>query len=97
MVGTAALQDNERFPLTYESDEIVTGRVRQSDEWIEYRGTLKVEESGEPRVSLDLVFVPPHPFIVNMPDQYSIHAQSVTEAYSKLVRFLDEYGVELDC
>ena len=83
--------------MIYESDETVTGRVRQSGEWIEYRGTLKVEEAREFRVSLDLVFVPPHPFIVNMPEQHSIHAQSVTEAYSKLVRFLDEYGVALDC
>ena len=82
--------------MIYESEETVTGRMRQSNEWIEYRGTLKIDESGEPRVSLDLVFVPPQPFVLNMPTQHSIHAQSVTEAYSKLVRFLVEYGVDFD-
>ena len=82
--------------MIYESEETVTGRMRQSNEWIEYRGTLKIDDSGEPRVLLDLEFAPPHPFVLNMPTQHSINAQSVTEAYSKLVRFLDEYGVDFD-
>jgi len=52
-----------------------------------------VEESG--RVSLELSFVPPHPFIVNMPENHRIEAQSITEAYTRLVAFLDDYGVDL--
>ena len=64
--------------MIYESEETITGRMRQSNEWIEYRGTLGIEESGERRVSLELVFVPPHPFVLNLPTQHSISAQSVT-------------------
>ena len=79
--------------MTFKSDETIWGRVRQADESIQYRGILKVEESG--RVSLELSFVPPHPFIVNMPEHHRIEAQSITEAYARLVAFLDDYGIDL--
>lgn len=79
--------------LTFKSDETIWGRVRQADESIEYRGILEVEESG--RVSLELSFVPPHPFVVNMPEHHCIEAQSITEAYARLVGFLDDYGADL--
>jgi hypothetical protein len=82
--------------LAFESKETVLGCVRQSEERIEYRGKLRVEESTANPVSLELNFVPPHPYLVNMPTQLSINAQSITEAYSKLVRVLDDHGVDLD-
>jgi hypothetical protein len=82
--------------LLFESEETVLGRVRQSEERIEYRGILRVRESKRNPVSMDLDFVPPHPYLVNMPTRLSIHAQSLTEAYSKLVRVFDEHGVDLD-
>ena len=70
--------------------------MRQSDEQVEYRGTLRIEETGENPVLLELSFVPPHPFLVNMPMQLSIQAGSITGAYSKLVRLLNKHGVDLD-
>lgn len=79
--------------LTFKSDETIWGRVRQADESIQYEGILKVEEPG--RVSLQLSFVPPHPFIVNMPKSHRIEAQSITDAYARLVAFCDDYGVDL--
>ena len=79
--------------MKFKSDETIWGRVRQADESIQYRGLLKVEESG--RVSLELSFVPPHPFIVDMPANHRIEAQSITEAYARLVAFLDDYGIDL--
>ena len=79
--------------LTFKSNETIWGRVRQADESIQYGGILKVEESG--RVSLELRFVPPHPFIVNMPENQRIEAQSITEVYARLVAFLDDYGIDL--
>ena len=86
----------ERFSLAFESEETVSGCVRQSNECIEYRGILRVEESGENPVSLELDFVPPHPYLVNMPMRLSIQAQTITEAYSRLVRILNEHGVDID-
>jgi hypothetical protein len=82
--------------VAFKSEEIVLGCVRQSEERIEYRGILRFAESAAKPVSLELDFVPPHPYLVNMPTRLSIHAQSITEAYSKLVRVLDEHGVDLD-
>lgn len=79
--------------MIFKSDETIWGRVRQADETFQYRGILKVEESGE--VSLELNFVPPHPFVVNMPDHHCIEAQSITEAYARLVGFLDDCGADL--
>ncbi len=81
--------------MKFESDEVVWGRVRESNECIEYRGNLSVEESGQ--VSLELNFVPPHPFVVNMPERLCIQAQSITEAYAGLVGLLDDHGVDLIC
>ena len=80
-------------PLTFKSDETIWGCTRQGDDTIQYRGILKVEESGH--VSLELRFVPPHPFVVNMPEHHCIEARSITEAYARLVAFLNDYGVEL--
>jgi hypothetical protein len=85
-----------RFELIFQSEEIIHGHLRQANEWIEYRGVLKVNESGKNRVSFDLSFVPPLPFVANMPERHSIRAESVTQAYVKLVRFLNEYGADLE-
>ena len=82
--------------MAFESHETVLGCVRQSNEQIEYRGTLRIEKSGKNPVSLELSFVPPHPFLVNMPVRLSIQAESITGAYSRLVRVFNEHGVDLD-
>jgi hypothetical protein len=87
---TAACEEDS---LTFKSDETIWGRVRQADESIQYSGILRVEESGQ--VSLELSFVPPHPFIVNLPENHRIEAPSITEAYARLVAFLDDYGIDL--
>ncbi len=82
--------------MRFESQETVTGRVRGSDEWIEYQAVLCVEDAGKHPVSLDLTFVPPYPFVADMPEQMKLEAESVTAVFSKLVRFLDELGVSFE-
>ena len=76
----------------FKSDETIWGLVRQCNEPIEYKAILTVEDCGQ--VSLTLTFVPPHPFVVNMPEHHCIEAQSITVAYARLVRFLNDYGVD---
>ncbi len=83
--------------VKFESQETVTGRVRGTDEWIEYQAILRVEDSEKNSVSLELTFVPPHPFIVNMPEQKSLKAESIAEVFSSLVHFFDEYGIDFEC
>ena len=84
--------------MKFESQETVTGRVRGTDEkWIENQAILRVEDSGKNSVSLELAFVPPHPFVVNMPERKSLKAESIAKVFASLVRFLDEYRVDFEC
>ncbi len=83
--------------VKFESQETVTGRVRGTDEWIEYQAILRVEDSGKNSVSLELAFVPPHPFVVNMPERKLLKAESIAKVFASLVRFLNEYGVDFEC
>ena len=88
--------DQASSSLAFESEETVSGCVRESNECIEYRGIVRFQESGENPVSLELDFVPPHPLLVNLSVRLSIQAQGITEAHSKLVRILNEHTVDLD-
>ena len=83
--------------MEFESQETVTGRVRESNEWIKYQAILRIDDSGKDPVSLELAFVPPHPFVVNMPERKSLKAESIAKVFSNLVRFLDEYGIDFEC
>ena len=83
--------------VKFESHETVNGRVRGTDEWIEYRAILRIEDSGKNPVSLELTFVPPHPFVVNMPKQVTLEGESIAKVFSNLVRFLDQFGVDFEC
>jgi len=83
-----------RYKIIYESKETILGHLPKSKEWIEYSGVLKIRDGGKEPVSLELKFVPPHPFPFNMPETHSIKGVSVTDAYAKLVNFLDRYGVK---
>ena len=80
--------------IVFESKEGIMGVFPRSREWIEYEGILKVRARGKKPVSLELKFVPPHPFSRNMPEEHTIRAASITEAYVKLVRFLKRREVD---
>mgnify|MGYP006899604941 CR=1 FL=1 len=80
--------------IAYESVERIAGVSPRSKEWIEYKGTLQVFAAGAAPVHLQLTFVPPHPFLCNMPETHSIRGKSLTEVYVKLVRFLRRHGFE---
>ena len=80
--------------IVFESKEDITGFSPQNREWIEYTGILKVRTLGKKPVSLELKFVPPHPFVMNLPEEHMIRADSITAVYVKLVRFLKRWGVD---
>lgn len=84
----------KKTKVKFESQETVTGRVRGSNEWIKYEAILHVKDSGKKPVSLELTFVPPHPFVVNMPEHKTLEAESIAEVFLKLVRFFDKFGVD---
>ncbi len=83
-----------RYNVIFESQEIIQGVDPRANDWVEYACILKVKGGGKMPVSLDMIFVPPHPFSVNMPLENTIKAESISGVYSKVVKFLLKYGVE---
>ena len=83
-----------RYNVIFESRENIYGVVPRANDWVEYKSILKVKKGGKMPVSLEMEFVPPHPFSVNMPLEHSIQAESISALYGKVVIFLSEYGVE---
>ena len=82
------------YKIIYESDETITGYLPLSRDWIEYSAELKIRDGGKKPVFIDMVFEPPHPFPFNMPETHSIRGSSVTDAYVKVVKFLDKFGIK---
>ena len=82
-----------RYTVIFESKEIICGVVPRANDWIQYECILKVKDGGKTPVSLEMKFIPPHPFLVNMPLEHSIKAESISSIYGKVVKFLSRYGV----
>ena len=104
LVGRVAelgsLGDFARFPfvsILYESSEQIEAVFSRAKERIEYRGLLRIRSSGVTPVSLELSFVPPYPFSCDVPETHIVKGRSVTEVYSKLVRFFRKFGFEFGC
>lgn len=84
-----------KYSVVFESKEVILGVFPKSREWVEYSGKLVVKDGGKKPVTLSMIFVPPHPFAFGMPEEHIIKAESVTDAYVKVVRFFGKYGIEL--
>ena len=83
-----------RYNVVYESKEEIYGVVPRAHDWVHYESVLKVKDGGKRPVTLEMNFVPPHPFLFNMPEKHSIKAESITDAYAKVVKFFREFGIE---
>ena len=83
-----------RYNVIYEAKETIFGIVPRANDGVRYSCLLKIEDGGKLPVSLEMVFIPPHPFLVNMPLTHSIRADSISGLYYKVIQFLGKYGVE---
>jgi len=83
-----------KHSVIFESEEIILGIVPRANDWVEYSAIFKIKDSGKLPFTLDMQFIPPHPFSVNMPMKHSIKAEGVSALYGKVVKFLAKYGVE---
>ena len=83
-----------RYEVVFKSKEDIYGVVPRANDWVQYSSTLKVKDGGKYPVSLEMTFVPPHPFAFNMPEKHSIKAVSITDAYAKVVKFFNKFGIE---
>ena len=83
-----------QYKVVFETKETISGVVPRANDWVRYACVLRIADGGKQPVSLEMTFVPPHPFSVNMPLVHSIKALSVSDLYFKVVTFLGKYGVE---
>jgi hypothetical protein len=83
-----------KYKVIFESKEYIQGVVPRAKDWVGYACILKVKDGGKMPISLEMKFVPPHPFSVNMPLEHTIKAESISGIYGKVVKFLGKYGVD---
>ena len=83
-----------KYKVIFESKEEIYGVVPRANDWVNYKSILKIKDGGKNPVSLEMIFVPPHPFAINMPEKHFMKAESITGAYTKVVKFFNSYGIE---
>ena len=83
-----------RYNVIFETKETILGVVPRANDWVTYSCLLKIEDGGKLPVTLEMTFIPPHPYSVNMPLTHSIKADSISGLYFKVVKFLGKYGFE---
>ena len=83
-----------RYNVVFESNEEIYGIVPKAYDWVHYKSILKVKDGGKYPVSLEMTFIPPHPFAFNMPESHSIKGASITDVYEDVVKFFNKFGIE---
>jgi len=83
-----------QYSVLFESKETILGVVPRANDWVRYSCLLKIKNGGKLPVSLEMTFIPPHPYSVNMPLAHFIKADSISGLYFKVIKFLGKYGVE---
>ncbi len=87
------LETMPKYNVVFESNEEIYGIVPKAYDWVHYKSILKVKDGGKYPVSLEMTFVPPHPFAFNMPESHSIKGTNITDVYVKVVRFFTKFGI----
>jgi hypothetical protein len=57
-----------KYNVIFESNEKIYGIVPRAYDWVCYKSILKVKDGVKYPVSLEMTFVPPHPFAFNRSD-----------------------------
>ena len=68
----------------------------QSGDFLEYKSTIHIKDSGKQPVTMKLKFdgIPPS-FAPMPPEEHTIKAKDIIDLYLKLKRWLGKYGYEL--
>ena len=81
-----------KFNIIYQSHETIQAREKEYGEWIEYSALIIIKDGGKNPVTIDMTFDSIPPFAIDLPKTHTIRAENLTQAYSKVVRFLNRYG-----
>lgn len=81
--------------IIYQTKERIFAKQLQSKEWIEYSIIIRIKNLSKQPISIDMTFIPPHPFFCNMPESHSIKAENLSGAFIKVTKFLYKFGFHL--
>ena len=80
--------------VIYQSKEKIHGWLPKDREWIQYDGTLTVKNSGKHPVTLKMDLTSNQPPWWEVDKQKTIKAESVTDLYVKVAKFLKRMGTD---
>ena len=83
-----------RFNVIYQSQETIHAREKAFGEWIEYSAVVTIKDGGKNPVTIDMTFDSIPPFSIELPKTHTIRAENLTQAYAKVVKFLNRNGFE---
>jgi hypothetical protein len=83
-----------KFNIIYQSHETIQAREKAYGEWIEYSALITIKDGGKNPVTIDMTFDSIPPFAIELPKTHKIRADNLTQAYSKIARFLKSHGFE---
>jgi hypothetical protein len=81
-----------KFSIIDQSHETIQARGKAYGEWIEYSALITIKDGGKNPVTIDMTFDSIPPFAIQWPSIHKIRAENLTQAYSKVVKFLGRYG-----
>ena len=80
--------------IVYQTNETIYGYEVRSKIWYEYKADIKIDESNKTPVIVTLKFQDQHDFI-EIPKVKIIKAETISKAFSKIISYLQSYGMEL--
>jgi hypothetical protein len=81
-----------KFNIIYQSHETIEAREKAFGEWIEYSALITIKDGGKTPVTIDMIFDSIPPFAIELPKTHKVRAENLTQAYSKVISFLNRYG-----
>ena len=87
-----------KIEILYKEESLIFAKYnhRQSDDFLEYKSTIQIKDTGKQPVIMKLNFDGIHPSFAPMPpEEHTIKAANIIELFSKLGRWFHKYGYEI--
>jgi hypothetical protein len=88
----------KRSSIIYEEERILTAKYYhpKSDDYLHYKSTIRIKDSGKTPVEMILKFDGIYPFAAPMPpEDHKIKAPAVLDLLLKVSNWFKKYGYEL--
>lgn len=88
----------KKASIIYEEETILTAKyyLPKSDDYLDYKSTIRIKDSGKTPVEMILKFDGIYPFAAPMPpEDHKIKAPTILDLYAKVNRWFKKYGYEI--